>query len=142
VNYFLDTSTVVAILRNRPPQVRERLRGVIARKSKISVSSIVLFELQYGVERSSRHRENAEQLQAFLSGDIDVVPFDDEDARTAGTLRATLADAGNPIGPYDLLIAAQALRRDAVLVTSNGAEFARVRELTWQDWSLGRGTQS
>ena len=138
MNYFLDTSVVVAILRNRPPRVRERLRRAMAGKSKISVSSIVLFELQYGVERSSRHRENAEHLRAFLSGNIDVVPFDDEDARAAGILRAMLSDAGKQIGPYDLLIAGQALRRGAVLVTANGAEFARVRELTWQDWTAGR----
>ena len=136
--YFLDTSVVVAILRNRPPLARDRLRRALARKSRISVSSIVLYELQYGVERSSRHRENAEQLGAFLSGDIDVVPFDDEDAATAATLRAMLADSGKPIGPYDLLIAAQALRRGAVLVTSNGSEFARVRELAWQDWTASR----
>lgn len=138
MNYLLDTSVVVAILRNRPPRVREQLRRAIARKSKIAISSIVLYELQYGIERSSRHRENAEQLRAFLSGDIGVVPFDEEDAKAAGILRAMLSDAGKPIGPYDLLIAAQALRRGAVLVTANRAEFARVRELTRQDWTAGR----
>ena len=54
---------------------------------------------------------------------------------TAGDLRATLEAAGTPIGPYDLLIAAQALRRDATLVTANVAEFARVPDLRWQNWA-------
>ena len=63
--------------------------------------------------RSARRRENAERLRVFLSGGIAVSPFTGEDAKTAGDLRAVLEAAGTPIGPYDLLIAAQALRRVA-----------------------------
>ena len=97
--------------------------------------SVVLYELWYGVARSERRRDNAERLRIFLSGKIDVVPFDEQDAVTAGDLRATLEAAGTPIGPYDLLIAAQALRSRATLVTANISEFARVRGLVWQDWT-------
>jgi tRNA(fMet)-specific endonuclease VapC len=52
---------------------------------------------------------NADRVRVFLSGNIEVVPFDAEDAVTAGDLRAELERAGTPIGSYDLLIAAQAL---------------------------------
>jgi tRNA(fMet)-specific endonuclease VapC len=48
---------------------------------------------------------------------------------------ATLEAAGTPIGPYDMLIAAQALCSGATLVTANVKEFSRVRGLAWQDWS-------
>jgi predicted nucleic acid-binding protein len=88
-----------------------------------------------GVARSERRRDNAERLHIFLSGNIDVVPFDEQDAVTAGDLRAALEAAGTPIGSYDLLIAAQALRNRATLVTANISEFARVRSLVWQDWT-------
>ena len=88
--------------------------------------------------RSSRRRENAERLRAFLSGGIAAHPFTEEDATTAGDLRTTLEAAGTPIGPFDLLIAAQALRRDATLVTANTAEFARVSGLRWQNWAAKR----
>ncbi len=101
----------------------------------MAVSSVVLYELWYGVARSERRRENAERLRVFLSGNVTVVPFDEEDATVAGDLRATLEMAGTPIGPYDLLIAAQALRNGATLVTANVSEFARVPSLLWQDWS-------
>jgi tRNA(fMet)-specific endonuclease VapC len=67
----------------------------------------VLYELWYGVARRARRRENAERLRVFLSGGIAVSPFTGDDARTAGDLRAALEAAGTPIGPYDLLIAAQ-----------------------------------
>jgi tRNA(fMet)-specific endonuclease VapC len=86
----------------------------------------VLHELWYGVARSARRRENAERLRTFLSGGIEVAGFDEDDARTAGDLRATLEAAGTLMGPYDLLIAAQALCTSATLVTVNLAEFARV----------------
>jgi virulence-associated protein VagC len=66
-----------------PPAVRDRLRQVASEGASIAVSSVVLFELWYGVARSSRRHENAECLRVFLSGDIDVVPFGDEDALTA-----------------------------------------------------------
>ncbi|HMA71141.1 MAG TPA: type II toxin-antitoxin system VapC family toxin [Xanthobacteraceae bacterium] len=134
MSYFLDTNTVIALLKNQPP-VRSRLRRVASRGAVVAVSSIVLYELWYGVARSERRRENVERLRVFLSGNINVRPFDEEDAAIAGDLRGALATAGTPIGPYDLLIAAQALRSGATLVTANVSEFARVRGLVWQDWS-------
>lgn len=135
MNYLLDTNAVIALLKNQPEIVRERLRRAIARRASISISSVVLYELWYGVARSQRRQENAQRLRVFLSGDIAIVPFDEEDALIAGDLRSVLEAAGTPIGPYDLLIAAQALRTGATLVTANVSEFARIRRLKWQDWS-------
>jgi tRNA(fMet)-specific endonuclease VapC len=135
LNYLLDTSAVIALLRDNPPMVRNRLRQVVAEGASIAVSSIVLYELWYVVARSARRRENAERLRVFLSGNIETVAFDDEDAAAAGDLRAALETAGTPIGAYDLLIAAQALRSGTTLVTANVSEFARVPNLVWQDWT-------
>ena len=134
MNYLLDTNAVIALLKNRPVIARKRLRRAAARGASITVSPIVLSELWYGVARSEHRRENAGRLRAFLSGAVSVVPFDEQDAVAAGHLRATLESAGTPIGPYDLLIAAQALRMRATLVTANISEFKRVRGLVWQDW--------
>ena len=138
MNYLLDTNAVVAVLKDEPGGVRQRLKRVSGRGNAIATSSIVLFELWYGIARSTRRSENTERLRVFLAGAIEVVPFDDDDAIVAGELRAQLEAVGKPIGPYDLLIAAQALRTRATLVTANVAEFARVRGLAWQDWSKGR----
>jgi tRNA(fMet)-specific endonuclease VapC len=102
----------------------------------MSISSVVLYELWYGVARSERRRENAERVRVFLSGNINVLAFEEEDATTAGDLRAALETKGTPIGPYDLLIAAQALRSGTILVTANVSEFARVPGLSWQDWTV------
>lgn len=133
--YLLDTNAAIALIKGKPAAIRTRLQRAAAKQASIAISSIVLFELWYGVARSERQRENAERLRVFLSGAIGVAPFDEADASTAGELRATLKSAGTPIGPYDLLIAAQALRMNATLVTANVSEFARVRGLDWQDWA-------
>ncbi|MBV9492460.1 MAG: type II toxin-antitoxin system VapC family toxin [Verrucomicrobia bacterium] len=136
MTYLLDTNAVIAVLKNQPASVRHRLRrawsegGVV-----IAVSSIVLYELWYGVARSERRQENAARLRVFLSADIRTLAFTEEDALAAGALRASLESAGTPIGPYDLLIAAQALRAGATVVTANLSEFARVDGLSWQDWT-------
>jgi tRNA(fMet)-specific endonuclease VapC len=135
VSYLLDTNAVIALLKNEPAIFRKRLRRTVSKGAAIAVSSIVLYELWYGVARSARRRENAERLRVFLSGGVAVNAFSEEDAMTAGDLRAILEAAGTPIGPYDVLIAAQALRSNATLVTANVSEFARVPRLQWQDWT-------
>ena len=135
MNYLLDTSVVIGLLNNRPPIIRKRLRRALGKGDAVALSSVVLFELRYGVARSLHRRENDERLRVFLSGGIDVVPFEEQDASIAGDLRAALETEGTPIGPYDLLIAAQALRTDASLVTGNVSEFSRVPGLRWEDWT-------
>ena len=99
----------------------------------ICVSSITVFELWYGVGRSDRATENTDQLAAFLKR-VRTIPFENEDAETAGLLRARLRKLGKLIGPYDLLLAGQALRRDLILVTANVSEFSRVEGLRCENW--------
>src|SRR5262249_34474551 len=83
-----STNVVVALLRNKPTKVRERYRQAEASGDYLALSSVVLFELWYGVARSSQVPENTERLRILLSGDLDLLDFDDEDARTAGQVRA------------------------------------------------------
>ena len=135
MKHLLDTNTVIALLNGRPPEVRVRFREAQREDSWFGISSVVLFELWFGAARSERQTENADRIRAFMSGPIELVPFVGEDARLAGELRARLQAAGTPIGPYDLLIAAQALRLQAILATSNVSEFRRVPGLEWQDWA-------
>jgi len=135
VNYLLDTNAVVALLRNKPAEVRERYRQAEAAGDYLALSSVVLFGLWYDVAKSSQVQANTERLRVLLSGDLDLLDFDDEDARTAGHLRATLEKASTPIGAYDLLIAGQALRRGLTVVTANTSEFGRITSLSWQDWT-------
>ncbi len=65
---------------------------------------------------------------------FEVVPFDKEDARQAGEVRAALEVLGTPIGPHDVLIAGQARARSLVLVSRNLREFQRVDGMTVENW--------
>lgn len=135
MTYLLDTNACIALIEGRPPQVRARLAGTLKSGDEVSVSAIAAFELWYGVAKSARPEANAPRVATFFAGPVAILPFDDEDAESAGAVRATSERAGRPIGPYDLLMAGQALRRDLTLVTSNAREFSRVRGLVWQDWA-------
>ena len=128
MKYLLDTNAVIAILKGEPVMLG-RLRAHLP--SDFGLPSIVMHELYYGAHKSQRAANNLARVEALQ---FEVVPFDAEDAQHAGELRARLAAAGTPIGPYDALIAGQARARGLVLVTHNVREFARVGELQVQDW--------
>jgi tRNA(fMet)-specific endonuclease VapC len=138
MTYLLDTNIVIALLNGHPLIVRAKLKRAASSGAMITVSSVTLYELWYGVAKSGRRRENTERINMFLAGGFAALAFDDEDAVVAGDIRAVLETAGTPIGPYDILIAAQARRHDATLVTANVREFARVKGLKWEDWARTR----
>ena len=135
MTYLLDTNACIAVINGRPEQVRAHLERALGGGDAVAVPVVALFELWYGVAKSARREANAERLHTFLAGPLEVLPFESDDAHAAGRIRAALEAAGTPIGPYDLLIAGQALNRGLTLVTANGAEFARVADLAWQDWA-------
>ena len=132
----LDTNAIIASLNDPTSPVRARIDQARNNGIVVTVSAIVLFELWYGAAKSGHRQRNTERLVDFLTGPIQLLNFDAEDAREAGDIRAALSRAGTPIGPYDVLIAAQARRRNATLVTANAREFARVPGLRIEDWAL------
>lgn len=134
-DYLLDTNACIALINDNPPAVRARFQVIDESGSRILVSSIAIFELWYGVAKSSRRDFNRKRLEAFLAGPILVLAFEEDDSRVAGSLRAGLEVVGRPIGAYDLLMAGQALRHQLTLVTANVSEFSRVKGLLWQDWA-------
>ncbi len=135
MNYSLDTNACVAILRRKPDSVRIKAEKAIRQGSTLLISSIVLHELWYGVFKGSRVQGNVQQLQAFLAWGVEVLHFDEEDARVSGEIRADLEARGSRIGAYDTLIGGQCLRHGLTLVTSNLSEFSRIRGLTCADWA-------
>jgi tRNA(fMet)-specific endonuclease VapC len=135
MSFLLDTNICIALINSSSETVRGRLRRILALKSEVFVSSVVVFELWFGVFRSSRVRFNSDRLQAFLKAPLTILPFEEEDARTAGMINASLKTSGEPIGSYDVLLAGHAVNRGLTLVTANISEFSRVKGLSWQDWS-------
>jgi tRNA(fMet)-specific endonuclease VapC len=135
MDYLLDTNACIAVINGSPAPVRDHMRKAIDSGAQVFISSIVLFELWYGVGKSARPQANAQRVEAFLSGPVTVLAFIDSDSRVARSIRAALEVSGKPIGAYDLLIAGQAIARELVLVTTNLKEFSRVKGLKWEDWA-------
>lgn len=136
--YLLDTNACIALINGTEVNVRRRFQRAVTRENVILLSSIVAFELWYGVATSQRKDSNTQRLETFLGGPLEWALFDEDDARAAGTVRAELETVGRPVGAYDVLLAGQARRRGATLVTSNTKEFARVQGLKWEDWAASR----
>ncbi len=133
--FCLDANVVVYAINGRVPAVEQRLRLELAAGTRLLIPGIVLFELRYGIAKSMRREASTRVLDAFLAEGFDVLPFEAEDAAEAGDIRAVLETSGMPISAYDILIAAQARRHGAILVTGNRREFERIPGLMVTDWA-------
>lgn len=129
MRFLLDTNAVIALLNDATSRLAQRARR--EPPGDIALSAIVTHELFSGAFKSRRAQHNVALVDALQFA---VIEFDTEDARKSGEIRAVLAGSGTPIGPYDVLIAGQAVARGLVLVTHNTAEFARVPGLQIDDW--------
>jgi len=128
--YLLDTNILIAALKGHP-SVREHLETVPL--AGLLLSSIVLGELEFGVEKSA-HAERNRQRLAELVQRLPLLGIDADAARHYGHIRAQLERQGTPIGANDLWIAAQAMSAGATLVTDNEREFRRIEGLPLQNW--------
>lgn len=130
--WLLDTNAVIALVTRRSDALLRRVEAMAP--GALAISSIVAHELYFGAYRSQKIEFDLETLR-LLFADLVILDLDQEDARTAGEIRATLARQGTPIGPYDVLIAGQAKALGLTLVTSNLSEFQRVDGLKLEDWT-------
>ncbi|MBI1239947.1 MAG: PIN domain-containing protein [Alphaproteobacteria bacterium] len=130
--FLLDTNIVSDIVRN--PQGRTSAKIAELGEDAVATSIIVAAELRYGAAKKGSQRLAA-QLEAILAA-LEVIPLEAPADATYGATRVALEAAGTPIGANDLLIAAQTLALDMVLVTNNEREFGRVRGLKIENWLL------
>jgi tRNA(fMet)-specific endonuclease VapC len=128
--YVLDTNTVACFFR-REGAVAERL--LATPPSEIGIPTVVLYELEVGVEKSTSPRKRRAQLARFVQV-VEILPFGPGEARAAARIRASLERSGTPIGPLDILIAGTVVARGATLVTRNVREFSRIPDLSVVDW--------
>ena len=131
MNYLLDTNICIYLIRQKPTQVLKQFSAI--KPGDVFVSAITVAELQYGVAKSQQPVQNADALDQFLLPLI-VLEFGRGSAWHYGRLRAELERSGQVIGSLDMLIAAQALWLDTVLVTNNEKEFARIPGLQAENW--------
>lgn len=128
--FALDTNSVSCFLKGRG-RVAEHLLS--QPPANVGLPAVVLYELEYGAARSQAPPDLKARLDVLLRS-LQILAFGESEARAAARIRVGLESAGTPIGPMDLLVAATALEREAVLVTHNTREFGRVKGLRLEDW--------
>jgi len=128
---LLDTNVVVAFL-NGNELVSRKIRDKI---DEISLSPLVIAELDYGAKMSKKSKENLEKLYRFLDV-VQIVPFDVECAKVFGTIKSKLRMIGRPTGEMDGLIAATAMAHDAILATANRRHFENIQDLKLEVWRI------
>jgi tRNA(fMet)-specific endonuclease VapC len=128
--YLLDTDIVSDLVRRPGGLVSQRIREV--GEAQVCTSIIVAAELRYGAAKRGSPRLSS-QLETILAA-LDVLALEAPVDSVYGGLRALLEQLGQPIGANDLLIAAQALALGYTIVTANQREFARINELSCENW--------
>ena len=130
LKYMLDTNICIYVNKNRPPEIREAFNR---HAGQICLSAVTWGELVYGAEHSARPEENLAVIEG-MSARLEVLAFETHDANHFGQIRSELYRIGNPIGPYDMMIAGHARARGLVLVTNNLREFERMPGLRTENW--------
>ena len=130
MKYLLDTNTLIYYFKGLG-NVKERL--LVCQPSEIVLSSVVYYELQVGILKSTSPQKRIAQL-AILKNQVSWVDFDEKSAEATAQIRVDLERIGKPIGSYDVQIAGMAMANDLILVTHNTGEFGRVSGLKLEDW--------
>jgi tRNA(fMet)-specific endonuclease VapC len=128
--YLLDTNTLIYFFKQQG-HVAAHLQQVQA--SQVALPTVVLFELEYGVLRSTMPEVQQRGRNAAVAA-YRVLPLDAKSARSAARVKYALEVAGTPIGQRDQLIAGIALANDLTLITRNTREFSRVPGLCLENW--------
>ncbi|MBF0274747.1 MAG: type II toxin-antitoxin system VapC family toxin [Nitrospinae bacterium] len=128
--YLLDTNTLIYFFKGEGDVARHLLN---TSPKDLAMPAIVLYELEYGIAKSSSPQKRQNQLEEITS-QIEIIPFANKEAKVAAAIRAKLEKKGEVIGPHDILIAGTAVANNKTLVTRNVGEFARILSLTVESW--------
>ena len=130
MKYLLDTNTFIYFF-NGMGNVKQHL--LACQPSEIVLSSVVYYELQVGILKSTSPQKRIAQL-AYLKNQVHWLDFDEKSAEATAQVRVDLESIGKPIGSHDVQIAGMAVANDLILITHNTGEFGRVSGLKLEDW--------
>ena len=127
--YILGTDISSYLIRGDHETVTKKFSELY---DSCAISSITAAELQYGAKKRN-NKQLTQKVKAFCDL-VEIIPWDEDAAKAYAKLRVELETSGTPIGNMDMLIAASALARKAVLVTNNTEHFSRVKDLKLGNW--------
>jgi tRNA(fMet)-specific endonuclease VapC len=135
LNLFLDTNVLSKVIRGKPFAYRQEWSAALKQGHTLHTSVIVYFELEFGALNSDKPDVTRAKFMQTIQHIKTVHDIGIPDVEVAAQLRLDLGRRGLPIGEYDVLIAAQALRLGFPIVTNNRKHFERVPDLEVIDWA-------
>ncbi len=130
--YLIDTDIIIYWLKNKYPQINEKI--VVVGESNVFISAITVAELYFGAYNSSKCDENVQLINELLM-EINVINFDSNTAEEFGRIKSKIKKKGKILNDSDLFIAATAITHQMTLVTNNEKHFQRIENLTIQNWT-------
>ncbi len=132
--YMLDTCICSYIMREQPLSVLRKLQEASQSQHRVVISAISYAEMQYGAASKKASPKHQILVDAFVQRLDKVLPWDRQAVDASTKVKKYLEEAGTPIGANDTAIAGHAIAAECVLVSNNTREFARVSDLTLEDW--------
>ncbi|MCG8362626.1 MAG: type II toxin-antitoxin system VapC family toxin [Pseudanabaenales cyanobacterium] len=131
MRYLLDTCVISDFIKGEAgTTVRLRQTPPV----DIAISAITVMELRYGLAINPQRAQKVEPAISSILSSVTILPFGALEAEQTAQIRAALKSQGQPIGAYDVLIAATALQHSLVMVTANQREFQRISGLQTENW--------
>lgn len=134
MKYMLDTNIIIYLIKNKPPQVAQKVAS-LPKNAELCMSFITYGELLKGVHGSQNPQKSQANLDR-ITKQIRVLFANTTVCEYYGKWASDLKAKGTPIGNSDLWIASHALAVGAVVVTHNNKEFERIGELRVEDWTV------
>jgi tRNA(fMet)-specific endonuclease VapC len=131
MRYLLDTCVISDFIKG---ELGTQTRLKQTPPTDIAVSVITVMELRYGLLINPQRAQKVEPTISNFLASVTILSLSNADAEQAAQTRATLKAQGQPIGAYDVLIAATALQHHLLMVTANQREFDRVPGLQTENW--------
>ena len=138
--YLLDTNIISYLIEGNSPGLLRRISTIEDRH--LYISSITWYELQFGILRGLLRAPQSKRLLAIQdrltkwSCNLNILPFNSQDALAAAKFNVWLQRHGRVLQQPDLLIAAQSISNNLVLISHDQKAFQEIRYegFVWLDW--------
>jgi tRNA(fMet)-specific endonuclease VapC len=131
MQYLLDTCVISDFIKGEPG-TQARIKQTSP--TDIAVSVITVMELRYGLLINPQRAQKVEPAISSFLASVTILSFSTVEVEQAAQIRTVLKSQGQPIGAYDVLIAATARQHNLLMITANPREFDRVPGLQTENW--------
>ena len=131
--YLLDTNIISYWMRGDKNVIRRIKKHA---PSDLSLSTITLAEILYGIEKSPIKKKERRLKLKQITSLLGLYFFDETAAVKYAVIRVQLEKMGMTISERDTQIASIAMANKLIVVTHNVKEFGRIGKLNVVDWAI------